>query len=54
MVIQLNDGRWGSFEMKMGSNEFESAASNSINFSKNVDHHAMGDPSFSAILTATE
>ncbi|MDD4157403.1 MAG: DUF4143 domain-containing protein [Candidatus Cloacimonetes bacterium] len=54
MVIQLNDGRWGAIEVKMGSHEFDKAATNLIKFANKVDQKAMGKPSFLAIISATE
>jgi len=53
-VIELSDGRWGAVEIKMGGNEEESAARNLLKFKKNVDSERMGEPSFLAILTATQ
>jgi len=53
-VIELPDGRWGAIEIKMGSNEEEKAAENLIKFKKNVDTEKMGEPSFLAIVTATQ
>jgi len=53
-IIQLNDGRWGAIEIKMGSGEEEKAADNLIKFKKNVNTEKMGEPSFLAIVTATQ
>lgn len=53
-IIELSDGRWGAVEIKMGSNEEEKAAKGLLNFRKNVDTKKMGEPSFLAIITATQ
>jgi hypothetical protein len=38
----------------MGSNEEETAAKNLLKFKKNVNTEKMGEPSFLAIVTATQ
>lgn len=53
-IIQLLDGRWGAFQVKMGSHMFDDAAEKLINFSKKIDQTKMGEPSFLAIISATE
>ena len=53
-VVQLNDGRWGAIEVKMGSGEEKKAADSLLKFSKNVNTEKMGKPSFLAIVTATQ
>jgi uncharacterized protein len=53
-AIQLNDGRWGAVQIKMGSHLFDDAAAKLISFSKKVDQAVMGKPSFLAIISATE
>ena len=53
-IIELADGRWGAIEIKMGSNEEEEAAEKLIDFRKNVNTEKMGEPSFLAIVTATQ
>lgn len=53
-VVQLIDGRWGAFEIKMGSNEFDKAASNLIKLRDKVDKEKIGEPSFLGIISATE
>ena len=53
-IIELSDGHWGAVEIKMGSSEEESAAKNLLKFKKNVNTEKMGEPSFLAIVTATQ
>ncbi len=54
MIVQLNDGRWGAIEVKMGSHQFDQAAKNLISLSNKIDKNIMMKPSFLAIITATE
>jgi hypothetical protein len=53
-IIELADGRWGAVEIKMGSNDEETAAKNLLKFKKNVNTEKMGEPSFLAMVTATQ
>jgi hypothetical protein len=53
-IIELTDGRWCAIEIKMGSNDEETAAKNLLKFKKNVNSEKMGAPSFLAIVTATQ
>ena len=53
-IIELPDGRWGAIEIKMGSNDEESAARGLLKFKKAVNTETMGEPSFLAIITATQ
>lgn len=54
MIVQLNDGRWGAIEVKMGSHQFDQAANNLIALANRIDVSKMMKPSFLAIITATE
>jgi predicted AAA+ superfamily ATPase len=51
-IIHLRDGRWGAIEIKMGSNEIDSAVKNLISLKEKIDTSDMGEPSFLMILTA--
>ena len=52
-VVELEDGRWGAFEVKMGTDEYDKAASNLIKLRDSVvDTGKMGEPVFLAVLTA--
>ena len=53
-IIQLNDGRWGAVEVKMGAGDVETAAEHLMNFKANIDTAKMREPSFLMVLTATE
>lgn len=53
-VIQLKDGRWGAIEVKMGSKEIETAASNLLKLKSTINTNKMNEPSFLMVLTASE
>jgi predicted AAA+ superfamily ATPase len=53
-IIQLNDGRWGAIEVKMGAGFIEDASNSLLKFKDNIDTAKMQEPSFLMILTATE
>ena len=53
-IIELSDGRWGAVEIKMGGSEEETAAKSLLKFKKNVNTEKMGEPSFLAMVTATQ
>ena len=53
-IIQIQDGRWGAAEVKMGAGDIETAAQNLISFKENIDTAKMQEPSFLMVLTATE
>ncbi len=54
MIVELDDGRWGAFEIKMGSHQLDQAAMNLHKLADNIDETKMMKPSFLAIITATE
>ena len=51
-IIELNDGRWGAIEVKLGTSEIDKAAANLISL-KNKVSGEIPEPSFLAILSAT-
>jgi len=53
-IIQLNDGRWGAVEIKMGAGYIEESAKKLLSFKDNIDTSRMPEPSFLMVLTATE
>ena len=53
-IVELDDGRWGAVEIKMGAKEIEKAAENLKNFKNKIDVQKMKEPSFLMVLTATE
>jgi len=53
-IVQLDDGRWGAAEIKLGAGQIESAAENLLKLKGKVDEERAGEPSFLMVLTATE
>ena len=53
-IIHLKDGRWGAIEVKMGAKEIETAACNLNKLKIKINADKMKEPSFLAVLTATE
>jgi len=53
-IIQLQDGRWGAIQVKMGSHLFDDAADKLKKFAEKIDTKKMGNPSFLSIISATE
>ena len=53
-IIVLRDGRWGAFEVKLGSAEFDKGAKGLISLKEKVNTAVMGEPSFLAILTGVQ
>lgn len=52
-IIQLDDGRWGAVEVKLGTAEFEKAAANLIRMKNKMVNGGTTEPSFLMILNAT-
>ncbi|MCL1835620.1 MAG: DUF4143 domain-containing protein [Oscillospiraceae bacterium] len=52
IIIQLPDGRWGAIEVKLGTFEFDEAASNLLRLKKKLSDET-APPSFMAIVTAS-
>lgn len=53
LVVELDDGRWGAFEVKTGSMGHDRAARNLLKLADKVDTSITGEPSFLAVLTGT-
>jgi hypothetical protein len=51
-IVQLDDGRWGAIEVKMGMHQFDEAARNLIRLKERMKE-VLVPPSFLMILTAT-
>ena len=52
-VVELEDGRWGAVEVKMGRSQFDKAAANLIRMKEKMTAAGAPDPSFMMILNAT-
>jgi predicted AAA+ superfamily ATPase len=53
MVIQLDDGRWGAAEVKLGTFEFDKAASNLMRMKNKMVASGAAEPSFLMTVNAT-
>jgi predicted AAA+ superfamily ATPase len=52
-IIQLDDGRWGAAEVKLGTSESEKAAANLLRMKTKMTAAGAKEPSFMMILNAT-
>lgn len=50
-IIELPDGRWGAFEVKLGTNQAEDAAVNLLRFRSTIDTTKRGAPGVLAVIT---
>jgi predicted AAA+ superfamily ATPase len=53
-IVELFDGRWAAVEMKMGAGAVDEAAETLLKFKSKVDLDKIGEPSFLAVITASE
>jgi hypothetical protein len=51
IIITLDDGRWGAFEVKMNPDDVDPAAASLLRFADKVDASRTGPPSFLGVLT---
>jgi predicted AAA+ superfamily ATPase len=51
VVVTLDDGRWGAFEVKMNPRDIDAAAGSLLRFLDKVDTSKVGVPAFSAVIT---
>jgi predicted AAA+ superfamily ATPase len=51
IIVELDDGRWGAIEVKLGENRIEEGAGSLAQFARTVDLGTVGQPSFLAVLT---
>ncbi|MBW6520957.1 MAG: DUF4143 domain-containing protein [Desulfoarculaceae bacterium] len=52
-VIQCADGRWGAFEIKLGTGMVEQGVASLLKFAARVDTDKCGPPSLLAVITGT-
>ncbi len=52
-IVQLADGRWGAFEVKLGSGFIDAAAHKLLQFEKLVDKKQSGAPQILAVICGT-
>lgn len=53
-IVELQNGDWGAFEIKLGAGFIEEAEKNLITFKEKVDLEKMGAPKFLCILTGID
>jgi hypothetical protein len=51
IIAELDDGRWGAIEVKLGENRVEEGAESLTRFAQTVSLDTVGQPSFLAVLT---
>ena len=52
-IVQLTDGRWGAFEVKLGPGLVDAGAESLLKFRKRVDTARSGEPSVLAVVVGT-
>jgi predicted AAA+ superfamily ATPase len=52
-IVQLADGRWGAFEVKLGQGAIEQAAKKLLDFRSVIDRSKTGEPAIMAVITGT-
>ncbi|HKK93575.1 MAG TPA: DUF4143 domain-containing protein, partial [Longimicrobiales bacterium] len=52
-IVEAADGRWGAFEVKLGTGAVDSAAESLLKFADRVDTARSGSPAVLAVVTAT-
>ena len=52
-IVQLADGRWGAFEVKLGLGSIDAAAENLLRFEKLIDRGHSGPPQVMAVICGT-
>lgn len=51
LIVQLPDGRWGAFEVKLGAGSVDEAASSLTRFAAQIDTRLTGEPSVLGVIT---
>jgi predicted AAA+ superfamily ATPase len=52
-IVEVADGRWAAFEVKLGAGMIEEAAANLLKFAARVDTEQCGSPAFLGVIVAT-
>jgi hypothetical protein len=52
-IVEAADGRWGAFEIKLGSGQIDDAAAALSRFASKVDTSRTGHPTVLAVIVAT-
>lgn len=51
VIVNLGDGRWGAFEIKMNPSDIDVAAKGLLRFLAKVDLKKVGEPAFIGVIT---
>jgi predicted AAA+ superfamily ATPase len=51
IIVELDDGRWGAIEVKLGENRIEEGTESLARFAQTIDLDSVGQPSFLAVIT---
>jgi predicted AAA+ superfamily ATPase len=54
IIVELDDGRWGAIEVKLGENRIDEGAESLLQFTQTVDLDSVGQPSFLAVVTGAD
>ena len=52
-IVQLIDGRWGAFEVKLGASRVDDGAASLLDFARKVDTSKVGPPAVLGVITGT-
>ncbi|HXC44965.1 MAG TPA: DUF4143 domain-containing protein, partial [Solirubrobacteraceae bacterium] len=52
-IVEVADGRWGAFEIKLGSGQIDQAAANLQRFTAQIDSQKCGEPAVLGVIVAT-
>ncbi len=53
VVVEMSDGRWGAFEVKLGTRMVDDGAANLLAFAQGIDTAKSGAPSVLGVITST-
>lgn len=52
-IVELDDGRWGAIEVKLGAGLVEEGAASLVRFADQIDTNKRGTPAFLAVVSGT-
>ena len=52
-IVEVADGRWAAFEVKLGAGQVDEAAANLKRFAKQIDTDSCGDPAALGVIVGT-
>lgn len=51
-IVQIADGRWAAFEIKLGTGQIDAAAANLLRFARQVDTQRSGEPEVLGVIVS--